>query len=95
MYTDPVEAEYFEKRLQSSLDMASNAVDAGVVLAHQGFASCYRAKLTSLLRVQAAPPRAVLSLAAFRDKRQETLPRTSPSVFSIAVPAAGCLLEAC
>jgi hypothetical protein len=70
MYTDPVEAEYFLKRLQTSLDMAENASDEGAVRAHRGLAECYRAKIVSLCRVEARQPRAVLSLGAFRGKRQ-------------------------
>ncbi|CAN5221717.1 hypothetical protein BH09PSE3_BH09PSE3_10390 [soil metagenome] len=69
MYTDPIEAGYFEKRLQISLDMASRAVNAGAILAHRGLVSCYRAKLASLLRVGAPAARNVVSLNAYRDKK--------------------------
>jgi hypothetical protein len=96
MYTDLIDAKYYEQRLQSSLDMATSALDSGAVLAHRRFAACYRAKLASLLRVQPAPPRAVLSLAAFRDKRPEAPFRTSEPGFLIAVPPPGVpLLGAC
>jgi hypothetical protein len=73
MYSDPVEAEYYEKRLKCSLEMAAAAVHAEAVLAHRGLAACYRAKLTSLLRVDGSSvtgARAVLSLAAFRGRKQ-------------------------
>jgi hypothetical protein len=72
MYSDPIEAGYFEQRLQTTLDMAAHAVDPGVMRAHLGLASCYRGKLTSLLRVGSTPTRTVLSLNAFRDRRPAT-----------------------
>lgn len=89
MYTDPIEAKYFEKRLQCSLDMASRAADAGAALAHRGLAACYRAKLRSLLRVQAAPATPMLSLTVLSDKRPPMTFGNSGPVLSAIVSAAG------
>lgn len=88
MYTDPVEAEYFQKRLQISLEMAENASDAGAVQAHGGLAACYRAKLISLTRAEAPKPRAVLSLDAYREKRQAQAFQISRMVEPVGYSAA-------
>lgn len=68
MYSDPVEATYYEERLQRTLAMAAQSTNAGAVLSHLGLAACYRAKLLSLLRVE-APSKAPLSFGVFRDSQ--------------------------
>jgi len=87
MYTDAAEARYFEKRLQMSLDMALRAVDPGAIRAHRGLVSCYRAKLTSLLRVGSPPSRKILSLSAFRDNRPATSMAIEPLFRPLGVSA--------
>ena len=96
MYTNPIEAAYFEERLQSSLNMAANAVDAGAAMAHRGLAECYRAKLRSLLRAQPLPARPVLSLNAFHDEQAARTFDLSVPAHSTGVSAMGseCLLAA-
>jgi hypothetical protein len=67
MYSNSVEAEYYEKRLKRSLEMAAMSASAEAGLAHHGLAACYRAKLMSLVRAE-APSRAILSLGALSAK---------------------------
>jgi hypothetical protein len=68
MHSDLAETDYYERRLQSALVMAANAVHPGAALAHQGLAACYRGKLMSMR--QATTPRVILSLSAFREKKE-------------------------
>ncbi|WP_162986838.1 hypothetical protein [Sphingomonas paeninsulae] len=72
MFNDPVEAEYYERRLKCSLDMAATSDNAGAVLAHRGLAACYQARLLSLMSADTPfrpGARAALSLDAFRIKK--------------------------
>jgi hypothetical protein len=86
MHSNIIDAEYYSGRLQTSLDMASHSINIGAMMAHQGLASCYRAKLASLNAVEA--PRPVLSLASFRHKRQVSDSRSDRSISSVGASAA-------